>query len=49
MELCEIENMIFFFLTKNVSYKTKVVNLFLKYFPNNWNFVKVILKPGFVD
>ena len=30
-------------------YKTKVVNLFLKYFLNNLNFIKLISKPDFVE
>ena len=34
---------------KNDFYKTNVVNLFLKYFLNNWNFIKVISKPDFVE
>ena len=33
---------------KNDFYKTNVGNLFLKCFLNNWNFLKVISKPGFV-
>ena len=47
MERCEIENMIF--LNKNDFYKIKVVNLFLKYFLNIYNFIKVILKPSFAN
>ena len=41
IEIREIENDDFW--NKNAFYKTKVVNLFL----NNFNFIKIILKPSF--
>ena len=34
---------------ENNFYKTKVVKLFLKWFLNNWDFVKEISKPGFAN
>ena len=40
---------IMIFKLKIFFYKTKVVNLFLKYFLNNWNFIKVISKPSFTN
>ena len=37
------------FKLKMIFFKTKVINLFLKYFLNNWNFIKVILNPSFIN
>ena len=46
-KLCKIKIMIF--KLKMFFYKTNVINLFLKRFLNNWDFIKVILKPDFAD
>ena len=43
------ENWKKWFLNENDFYKTKVVYLILKCLLNDWNFIKIILKPSFAN